>query len=264
MNFDKSFPRRVSMARNAIGLTQSELAKKVGVVPRQIAAYEGGEAKPRINALNNLAMALGTQPEWLTQGEGSPPELRGVRQTVTLPLIPVVTSVQAANFSFDEPMVGVEYIPSPLDLDIAASEKLFALKIEGESMCTNDGISFPQGATVIFNPSIEPINGDFVLCRLNETHEVTFKELFIEQSNKYLKPLNKNYPDILIGSNATIIGVAVYSIIDLQIAGRRKALKIFGKYCNEDNQLHDIDKEKSLSEKLDKIESMLKQLLSKK
>lgn len=239
------------------------MADKVGVVRRQIAAYEAGDSKPRINVLNNLAAALGTSVSWLASGEGVAPDIGNIRTTITLPLIPIITSVQAAHFSFNKPIVGVEYIPSPMDLDIATSEKLFALRIEGESMCTNDGISFPQGAIVIFNPSIEPLDGDFVLCKLSETNEVTFKELSIEQSNKYLKPLNKNYPDILIGNNATIVGVAVYSLIDLNITSRRKALKAFGKYHNENRNLNDTNKEKLLSERLNKIESMLEKLLTK-
>ncbi len=113
MNFNDSFPRRVAAARNSLGLTQSELAKKVGVVTRQIAAYEGGEARPRINALNNLAAALGTTPEWLASGVGEAPDIARVRSTITLPLIPVITFVQAANLSSGGDVVGYDYIPAP-------------------------------------------------------------------------------------------------------------------------------------------------------
>ncbi|MEI4896930.1 helix-turn-helix transcriptional regulator, partial [Klebsiella pneumoniae] len=77
--FDDSFPNRVSIARTALGLTQDELAQKVGVVRRQIAAYEGGEAKPRINALQNLAAALGTTTSWLTSGVGDGPDVSNVK-----------------------------------------------------------------------------------------------------------------------------------------------------------------------------------------
>ena len=73
MNFDDQFPSRVSLARQSRGMTQAQLSKLAGVVQRQIAAYEGGEAKPRLRVLQALANALGTTAEWLALGEGQGP-----------------------------------------------------------------------------------------------------------------------------------------------------------------------------------------------
>lgn len=43
--------------------TQSELAKKVGVIPRYIAFIEAGERKPSLNVALRLADALGASVE---------------------------------------------------------------------------------------------------------------------------------------------------------------------------------------------------------
>ena len=43
MQIDDSFSNRIAIARNALGLTQAQLADMVGIVRRQIAAYEAGD-----------------------------------------------------------------------------------------------------------------------------------------------------------------------------------------------------------------------------
>lgn len=265
MNFDESFPRRVSMARNAIGLTQSELAKKVGVVPRQIAAYEGGEAKPRINALNNLAAALGTTPDWLASGKGDAPDIGHIRSTITLPLIPVITFAQAADMCEGEHVVGCDYIPAPR----LASESAFAVRINGDSMQSGSGISFPEGSMVIFDPDLPASNGDFVLCRLNSDDEVTFKQLIIDQDEFYLHPLNPRYMNILAGKNSSIIGVAIESRNELSpdVIFLSKSGMISSLMESISDDIGDIDSKsdnENLYSRLDKIESMLEQLLKNK
>ncbi|UNH43313.1 helix-turn-helix domain-containing protein [Moellerella wisconsensis] len=285
MNFNDSFPRRVAAARNSLGLTQSELAKKVGVVTRQIAAYEGGEARPRINALNNLAAALGTTPEWLASGVGEAPDIAKVRSTITLPLIPVITFAQAANLTSDYDIMGYDYIPAPM----IASDSAFALKIEGHSMQSDRGISFPEGSIVIFDPSLEAHHNDFVLCKLDTYSEITFKRLIKDQGELYLAPLNERYQIIPIGNNCTIIGVAIQSIYDLTKYVHENARmgttpdwmstisERLPDYLDEQPSLFDspdklIDEQKKekpitnkkIAQRLNKIESMLEQLLSKK
>ncbi|EMH9510298.1 helix-turn-helix domain-containing protein [Providencia rettgeri] len=265
MNFNDSFPRRVAAARNSLGLTQSELAKKVGVVTRQIAAYEGGEARPRINALNNLAAALGTTPEWLASGVGEAPDIARVRSTITLPLIPVITFVQAANLSSGDDVVGYDYIPAPR----LAPDSAFAVKLDGDSMQSNSTISFPAGCTVIFDPESDVCNGDFVLCKIESSDDVTFKQLIIDQGEYYLHPLNPSYMNILAGKNISIIGVAIESRHELSpdviMLSRSGMISDFMENISDKTKKQETESTNdSISERLDKIESMLEQLLSKK
>ena len=210
MSFNEGFSRRVAMARNALGLTQAELAKNVGVVTRQIAAYEGGEAKPRERALHNLAAALGTTPEWLASGIGDSPSIENVRVTITLPLIPVISYVQASSFAAGEKLIGIDYIPAPQH----ASENSFAIEIQGDSMDSVAGVSFPEGITVIFDPNLPTEHGDFVLASLEG--ETTFKRLIISEGNWYLSSLNNNYPSIPVDRNVKIIAKAVHAQFDLR------------------------------------------------
>lgn len=49
----------ITSARITSGLTQAQLAERVGVAPQQIGAWERGERKPKIDALMRIAHALG-------------------------------------------------------------------------------------------------------------------------------------------------------------------------------------------------------------
>lgn len=208
MNFDKAFPKRVALARSAIGITQAELAKAVGVVQRQIAAYEGGEAKPRINALNNLAAALGTSAEWLANGSGDSPSYQRIRPTVTVPEIPLLSWVEASFFEEYEASSYTSFHRAP----DGASDSAFALKIVGDSMLSSNGISFPPGSIVTFEPDIETQSGDFALVRVADSFESSLKQIFFSGDRVNLHSLNPLYPDWHAQKDdLKIIATAIYA-----------------------------------------------------
>lgn len=64
--FDKLAPRyavisQVIAARNKKGLTQAQLAKKMGTKQSAIARLEAGNVNPTIGFLNKIATVLGTK-----------------------------------------------------------------------------------------------------------------------------------------------------------------------------------------------------------
>ncbi len=62
-------PSRLTLAREAGGLTQTELAKRVGVTPGAISQYERGYARPSATTVRQLSMALGFPPAFLADSE---------------------------------------------------------------------------------------------------------------------------------------------------------------------------------------------------
>lgn len=62
-------PSRLTLAREAGGLTQTELAKRVGITPGAISQYERGYARPSAAVVRQLSLALGFPPAFLADGE---------------------------------------------------------------------------------------------------------------------------------------------------------------------------------------------------
>ena len=67
---------RLAAARDAGGLTQNELAQRLGVRAKTLRDWENDLSEPRANRLQMLAALLGVSLRWLLTGEGddvSPP-----------------------------------------------------------------------------------------------------------------------------------------------------------------------------------------------
>jgi transcriptional regulator with XRE-family HTH domain len=56
---------RIKEKREALGLSQKELAEKVGVTPSAINQYEAGSKNPSSEILKGIAIALSTETDYL-------------------------------------------------------------------------------------------------------------------------------------------------------------------------------------------------------
>jgi len=65
-----TFGDRMTGAREAVGFSQSDLAKRLGVKVKTIRAWENDQSEPRANKLQMLAGMLGVSIMWLLSGEG--------------------------------------------------------------------------------------------------------------------------------------------------------------------------------------------------
>lgn len=65
-----TFGDRMTGAREAAGLSQAELARRLGVKVNTIRAWENDRSEPRANRLQMLAGMLGVSIMWLLNGEG--------------------------------------------------------------------------------------------------------------------------------------------------------------------------------------------------
>jgi transcriptional regulator with XRE-family HTH domain len=64
---------RLSRARDAIGLSPAQLARRLGVQTSTIQAWESDRSQPRANRLSMLAGVLGVSLSWLLHGIGTSP-----------------------------------------------------------------------------------------------------------------------------------------------------------------------------------------------
>lgn len=65
-----TFGDRLAAAREAQGLTQKELARRLGVASKTVHAWEHDAREPRANKLQMLAGVLNVSIAWLLTGEG--------------------------------------------------------------------------------------------------------------------------------------------------------------------------------------------------
>lgn len=72
-----TFGDRLAGAREGQGLTQADLAKRLGVKLKTVVAWENDWSEPRANRLQMLAGLLNVSIRWLLTGEGDGPEEPG-------------------------------------------------------------------------------------------------------------------------------------------------------------------------------------------
>jgi len=118
--------------------------------------------------------------------------------------IPIISWVQAGDWKdvFDP------YQPGFAEDWVLTTEtnhpNAFALLVQGDSMEPE----FLEGDIVTVDPGRDAINGSYVIAKNGE--EATFKQLVIDGSNVYLKPLNARYPiKDITGIEIKIVGVVV-------------------------------------------------------
>lgn len=200
-----------------------DLANASGIPKPTIYRILSGEQDdPRSNTVKKLAHALGITEAQL---RGLDDYIDGtvVSETLSLPgpevieRLPVINLRQAGNWTatIDNHYPGdtEEWRPTT----VKVSKNAYALRIEGDSMINPNGYpSLPPGAIVIVEPNKQPQNGDIVIARLEDSMEATIKKLVIDGNQKFLKPLNPQYPIIEINGNFTICGVAIKVEMDLQ------------------------------------------------
>lgn len=64
----KGLGARLRAAREAIGMSQADLAIKIGKPPQSVSRYELGGATPNIGTIAQLAKVLKVEPCWLAWG----------------------------------------------------------------------------------------------------------------------------------------------------------------------------------------------------
>lgn len=65
-----TFGDRLSAAREQLGLSQADLARRLGVKLKTVEAWEDDRTEPRANRLQLLAGVLNVSLMWLLNGEG--------------------------------------------------------------------------------------------------------------------------------------------------------------------------------------------------
>lgn len=210
---------RAQRLRRKLTLEQLAEAPGVGLDAANLSRFERGQQSIALPRLEAIAAALETPlSEIYAEVEGLRPipdanteEGPGIRGR-----LPLVSWVQAGSFqNIEDP-----FLPGDADVWVPVtrrySKRAFALRIRGDSMVDPSGIgpSFPEGSIICVEPDATPIHKSFVVVRLDNSVDATFKQLIIDGDARYLKPLNPRYPIMTVTDEATICGVVMQMIMD--------------------------------------------------
>ncbi len=221
---------RIREARRLLGesegrtVTQAEFARRCGWESQsRVGNYEAERRTPSIEDARRIAAVAGVSESWL-MGADPMASTRTVQASANADVesnviagpsiyrqVPEISWVQAGAWCeiMDEfyPGDGNQLVP----VTRSVGPHTFALRVKGDSMEPR----FPEGSLIVVDPERPADPGSFVVARLEESKEATFKQLVHDSGRKYLRPLNTQYPMIEINGEATVVGVVVQAIQEI-------------------------------------------------
>lgn len=181
------------IARKAAKLTQSEVARVVGITQNGYSYWENGKARIDHESLAKLAMLFGVTTDYLLGNAPAPERTSGIR-------IPVLGNV-AAGIPIEAVQDIVDY--EEIDQAMAATGEFFGLRLKGASMEPR----MRDGDVVIVRKQETAETGDTAVVLVNGD-SATVKRIKKEPSGITLIPNNPAY-DIMHYSNAEIESLPV-------------------------------------------------------
>ena len=169
--------------RSRLDLTQSELAKKLGISTSTIGMYEQGRRTPPIESLLKLSDIFGIELRELTPNKLVSDDLPS--PNMSFEAIPILGSIAAGS-----PILATQNVEGYFPVDFQ-SKADFALRIKGDSMI-EAGIF--EGDLVFIKQQPQLENKDIGAFMIDE--EATLKRFYKDEKSITLIPANAKY-DIL-------------------------------------------------------------------
>lgn len=194
-----SLGERVRDRMKVLGLEPKDIMKATGASKGTVSQWMNDGTSPNADYLVQLCNVLKVTADYLVLG--IPDDIQGdnvVSIQYARGLVPVISKVQAGSWRQEsdefQPGDADEYLPCPR----THSKHTYALRVEGDSMTSPAGKSYPNGTVVYCDPeqAAGVVSGDPVIAKIKGEDEVTFKLYVQDGSRKFLKPLNSSYPAI--------------------------------------------------------------------
>lgn len=164
----RSIGERIRQARKSKGLSQTDLAQRIGVTQPAIANWESGIHDPRRLTLAKLAEALEASLDWLAAGDRSSAESdkHAAAAYIRRPVwhVPVISIRAAALFARDPQAdphsMAEDYIPVTL-----GPAKFFAVFVNDPAV----NLTFlPDMLVIVDYDDRKPDDGDFCLALVDD------------------------------------------------------------------------------------------------
>jgi len=202
--------QRLAIARESLGLKQRELAIILGYETyAPIKDMETGVTQLKRPIAKLLEVTVGIRERWLFDGEEpmvkEPPSISPAPAPSRPPhSIPIISWVQAGDWSEVSDPFQPGFAEEWVDTTETNNPNAFALTVHGDSMEPE----FAEGDIITVDPGRAYCSGSYVIAKNGE--EATFKQLILDGSSVFLKPLNERYPiKDMTGIEIRIVGVVI-------------------------------------------------------
>ncbi len=176
------------------GLSQAEIASRLGIKPPRVNHWFKGNNFPRSRERAELAKLLGCRSGWLFEGEGSP---EGNTEKLDIPDEGLaVRSVPLVSWAHAGSAATYEELPKHWRGSVSSmsrDRRAFAVAVEGDSMEPK----FLPGDRIVLEPSNPPCNGKPVVAKFAHDESVQLRIYFKLPSGRIrLAPINPIYPTL--------------------------------------------------------------------
>lgn len=210
----KSFHERLQEVAYEKKINQTDIAGALGKKKPTVNKWWHGGIVPDMKNMKNIADYLGCNFAYLAIGKGPKyPDEQIVSASDNsysqgppiLKKIPVISWVQAGDWVETDDPFQPGYAEEWINNTATNHPNAFALVVHGDSMEPE----FREGEIITIDPGREAINGSYIIAKNGD--EATFKQLVIDGSSVFLKPLNPRYPiRDMTGIEFRVIGVVVF------------------------------------------------------
>lgn len=206
---------RIQQKLNEKNLKQADIARATGKSTAAVTKWLRGENIPKADALKDISKLLGVSDEWLLTGKGQNATFDNnvnllEKFEITGQPIPVISWVAAGSFTSVETVIKDAEVDEWLPPNKDCGKNGYGLKVTGMSMSP----FFLPDDRIYVNPDVQTFDlqtGDLVIVACCGENEATFKKLIIEGDNKYLQPLNPDWPEqiIKLSEDCRLVGKVV-------------------------------------------------------
>lgn len=178
------FGNKIHDARKAAGLTQRQLAEKIGVSNTSISNWEKNLSRPDPDTIQNLCWALSVQPNYFFSAEdlAFPPNYLPLPETERKPRI--------GRIACGDPITAEENIEGS-DEVLSSWHADFTLVCCGDSMAPK----IEDGDVVAIRIQQTVENGEIAAVRIGD--EATLKKVYLHPDYIELRPINPAYESII-------------------------------------------------------------------
>jgi transcriptional regulator with XRE-family HTH domain len=197
---------RIRFALKVLGVSQTDLAKKINVKP-QIIQYLCAGNSEKSKFTFNIAEALNIDVGWLAIGKGIKPSLDNKEVPRTNNLIPVFSFKEIIEFKIEKSLIDASIIKNWIASN-NSSEDSYGVVLNDKSMAPK----FDSETIIIVEPLVEleinKLNNHFVLVYIAKENCVLFRQLIVENNICTLVPSNQTlYKPIILNSDDNILGI---------------------------------------------------------